>query len=155
MDRSVRGERRCVGGARRAVFVAVSINIERILRYEGLPERALETVLLLLSVLVVSILGLIPGQSRVALGAELLGEALLISAAVAVLVPRSLPTGSRRSWLFGRATTAAVGTLPLVVGGATLIAGAGGGLYWTAAGIIGATLGGVANAWVLLVEILR
>ena len=137
------------------VFVAVSINIERILRYQGLPERALETVLLLLSVLVVSILGLIPGQSRVALGAELLGEALLISAAVAVLVPMSLPTPFRRSWLVGRAILAALGTVPLLVGGATLSAGAGGGLYWTAAGILGATLAGVANAWVLLVEILR
>ena len=31
------------------VFVAVSINIERILQYEGLPERALQTVLLLLA----------------------------------------------------------------------------------------------------------
>ncbi len=46
------------------VFVAVSINIERILKFSGLPERALETVLLLLGVLLVSVVGLIPGQSR-------------------------------------------------------------------------------------------
>ena len=32
---------------------------------------------------------------------------------------------------------------------------AGGGLYWVAAGIVLAILGAVANAWVLLVEILR
>jgi len=83
------------------VFVAVSINIEHILKFEGLPERALGTVLLLLSVVLVSIIGLIPGQSHVAL------------------------------------------------------AEAGGGLYWTVAGIAFATGGGVANAWVLLVEILR
>jgi hypothetical protein len=44
------------------VFVAVSINIERILRFEGLPERALETVLLLLSVVIVSIIG--PSRAR-------------------------------------------------------------------------------------------
>lgn len=56
------------------VFVAVSINVERILEFPGLPERALET---------------------------------------------------------------------------------GGGLYWTVAGILFATGGAVANAWVLLVEILR
>ena len=37
----------------------------------------------------------------------------------------------------------------------SILAEAGGGLYWVAAGIIGAVLGGVANAWVLLVEILR
>jgi hypothetical protein len=58
------------------VFVAVSINIERILRFEGLPERALESVLLLLSVVIVSIIGLIPGQSHIALGAELLAAGL-------------------------------------------------------------------------------
>jgi len=50
------------------VFVAVSINIDRILKFEGLPERALQTVLLLLSVVLVSIIGLIPGQSRIARG---------------------------------------------------------------------------------------
>jgi modulator of FtsH protease len=59
------------------VFVAVSINIDRILKFVGLPERALQAVLLLLSVVLVSIIGLIPGQGRIALGAELLGEALI------------------------------------------------------------------------------
>jgi hypothetical protein len=37
------------------VFVAVSINVDRIMRLQGLPERALATVLpLLLSVVLVS-----------------------------------------------------------------------------------------------------
>ena len=52
------------------VFVAVSINVERILSLPGLPERALETVLVLLGGVVVSIIGLAPGQSREALGLE-------------------------------------------------------------------------------------
>src|SRR6202000_238527 len=42
------------------LFVAVSINLERILAYKGLPERALETLLLLLGVLLISIVGLMP-----------------------------------------------------------------------------------------------
>ena len=48
------------------LFVAVSINVERIVRYRGLPERALEALVLLLGVLVISIIGLIPvrGTSR-------------------------------------------------------------------------------------------
>jgi len=41
--------------------------------------------------------------------------------------------------------------VPLVVAGASLLGESGGGLYWLAAGIAGA----IANAWVLLVEILR
>ena len=56
------------------LFVAVSINPERILEYPGLPERALETLLLLIGVLLASIIGLAPGQSRTALGVELLIE---------------------------------------------------------------------------------
>jgi hypothetical protein len=46
------------------VFVAVSINVDRILRFRGLPERAQATLMLLLGVVLVSLIGLIPGQSR-------------------------------------------------------------------------------------------
>jgi hypothetical protein len=42
-----------------------------------------------------------------------------------------------------------------MVGGVSVLAATGGGLYWTAAGILGAIFAGVSNAWVLLVEILR
>jgi hypothetical protein len=42
-----------------------------------------------------------------------------------------------------------------VVGALSVLAGSGGGLYWTFAGVLGATLAAVLTAWVLLVEILR
>jgi hypothetical protein len=94
------------------VSVAVSINVERILEFPGLPERALST--------------------------------------------RSLPEGSPPTpELLGRLFLWAGGTVPFVVGGASLIAETGGGLYWIAAGILLGIVGGVANAWVLLVEIRR
>jgi glucose dehydrogenase len=48
-----------------------------------------------------------------------------------------------------------IGTVPLIIGGASVLAESGGGLYWVVAGIVFAVAGGVANAWVLLVEILR
>jgi hypothetical protein len=41
------------------------------------------------------------------------------------------------------------------VGGVSLIAGSGGGLYWVLAGVVAAFIGVVVNAWVLLVENLR
>ena len=44
---------------------------------------------------------------------------------------------------------------PLVVAGATLVAGAGGGLYWTVPALLAGFSGAVVNAWVLLVEIVR
>jgi modulator of FtsH protease len=138
------------------VFVAVSINIDRILRFPGLPERALETVLLLLTVVIVSIVGLIPGQSTTALGIELLLVGLALAVAIGALSRKSLPEGSESMvMLIGRIFLRVSGTLPFVISGASLIAGSGGGLYWTSAGVIFAIAGGVSNAWVLLVEILR
>jgi hypothetical protein len=138
------------------VFVAVSINIDRILKLPGLPDRALQTVLLLVGVLVMSIIGLVPGQSRTALGAELLGASLAFTAIIAVLFVRSRPgAGSPVSWVIGRGLLIGGATLPFVVGGASVLAGSGGGLYWIFAAIVIALAAAVANAWVLLVEILR
>jgi hypothetical protein len=139
------------------LFVAVSINLERILAYEGLPERALETLLLLLSVLIVSIVGLIPAESTVALGLEL----LVTAAIVAVIVFRlpgtnAVETGKEPAqWRASRIGVRLMGTVPLVIGGLSILLETGGGLYWIAAGVVLAICGAVANAWVLLVEILR
>jgi hypothetical protein len=139
------------------VFVAVSINIDRILKLEGVPERALGTVLLLLSVVLVSIIGLLPGQDTTALGAELLVLGVTLGAVIAALVTRSMAGVSPRprAWYVTRLLLPAAGILPVVVGGASLLAESGGGLYWIAVAMVFAIGGAVANAWVLLVEILR
>lgn len=137
------------------VFVAISINIERILALQGVPERGLETVLLLMLVLIVSVVGLIPGQSHTALALELLFVALAISVVVTQL-PAIRPTGEEpRSSIVGRWVIRLTGTGLFLVGGLSLLLEAGGGLYWIVAGIVFATAGAVASAWVLLVEILR
>ena len=73
------------------VFVAISINIDRILKLEGIPERALETVITLLTVVLISITGLIPGQSTTALAVELLAIAATYAVGATVLGRRSLP----------------------------------------------------------------
>jgi modulator of FtsH protease len=137
------------------VFVAVSINIDRILALEGLPERALATLLLLLGVVVASTLGLVPGLGSAVLGVLLLVDSLGFLAVIATLSVRGLPTGRPMGEHAARAVVVAIGTVPLVIGAVSLIASTGGGLYWTLAGILGALVGGVLNAWVLLVEILR
>lgn len=138
------------------VFVAVSINLERILALPGIPERALQTVLMLIVVVVVSLAALIPGQDPVALGVELLlvtlayVAGLLLTSRTAVRAHREAPGG-----VAGRVLLLCIGAVPLLVGSVSVLAEAGGGLYWIAGGIVGATLGGVSNAWVLLVEIQR
>lgn len=138
------------------LFVAVSINLERILEFKGLPERALETVMLLLAVLLVSLIGLIPGQSHGALGTELLFVSLTIAASVARLPTSSSdPSGAARSRVRARWALRIVAVGPLVVGGLSVLLETGGGLYWIAAGIVFAFVAAVASAWVLLVEIQR
>jgi modulator of FtsH protease len=139
------------------LFVAVSINLERILAYEGLPERALETLLLLLGVLIVGIVGLIPAESTVALGLELLAVAAIV-AMIVLRLPGTRAEGTGREparWRLSRIGVRLMGTVPLVIGSLSILFETGGGLYWIAAGIVLAIVGAVANAWVLLVEILR
>src|SRR5262249_51655324 len=134
----------------------VSINVDSVIKEEGLPERALETVVLLLGVVVVSLTCLAPGQSRDALGIELaaIGGALVLF--VGTMIARSKrPKNSPPAWLASRITLSSLATVPFVLGGASLIAELGGGLYWVFGGIVGAIVAGVLNAWVLLVEIRR
>lgn len=139
------------------VFVAVSINLDRILGEDGLPDRALETLLLLVAVLVVSIVSLIPGQSGGALGTELLFVTLVVFLAVIRLPTVGQVTGFTppRSWFWSRWALRLLGSVPLVLGAVSVLLETGGGLYWVVAGIVFAIVGAVSNAWVLLVEIRR
>jgi hypothetical protein len=107
-------------------------------------------------VVLVSLIGLIPGPSRAALAGELLGVGLVFAVAILVLTGRSMASRDRqRLHAFSHWLLVGFGTVPVVLGAVSLFAEAGGGLYWVAAGIVLATTGAVANAWVLLVEILR
>jgi len=137
------------------LFVAVSVNVDRILAVKGLPERGLETIVLLLGVLLVSIVGLIPGQDEVALGLELLLVGLALGAVVGRLPTVSQTVAVPSGWILARWAMRALAVVPLVLGGVTVLAEAGGGLYWVVGGIVFAIVAAVANAWVLLVEILR
>jgi hypothetical protein len=139
------------------LFVAVSINLQRIVGFEGLPERALETLMLLLGVLVLAIAGLMPGQSATALGVEVLTLGLAM-AVTASRLPVTYADDSGKepaAWKISRHGVRAASIVPIVVAGLSLILESGGGLYWLAAGIVFSIAGAVASAWVLMVEILR
>ncbi len=139
------------------LVVAISINVREILAGKGLPTRAGTALVVLINPLATSLLLLVPGQSTDALGIELIVLGIVLGL---VLVPRNLPFNlpperKLSSW----ALTSAL-PVTLVVG-ATTVAGIGlvteslGGLYWLVAAVIGAILGGLFQAWVLLIEILR
>jgi modulator of FtsH protease len=138
------------------VFVSVSINLRPIVDTPGLPDRAMMTLLLLLGVLIISLFGLIPGQSAESLGTELLIQSAVWTAAIAWLAVKSLPARPfPAGWFAVRLMPPMFGTIPYLVGSILLISGDAAGLNWVLAGMIGALLAAVMNAWVLLVEILR
>jgi modulator of FtsH protease len=138
------------------IFVAVSINLEEVLKNQALPPRALETLSILIGLLVLSVFVLIPGQSLTALGAEMLVLGAVLGAALLVKrirVPR--PAGQPRTWTVVPVVVILAGSLPMAVAGISVLARGGGGLYWLVPQLILGFAGSVFNAWILLVEIHR
>src|ERR687893_1436632 len=144
------------------VFVGVSINLEKIMSNPtyGLAGRALEALVLLVAVLIVTMLLLVPAQGMVLAGAEVLAVGVLDWAAVVIiqlLVLRnwqSLEPAFR--WHFvPRVVLCQVATLPIVAAGVGVIGWGVGGLYWLVVGVVLSFLVAVLDAWVLLVEIHR
>lgn len=138
------------------LFVAVSINLKQILRYPALPARAAATLATLIVALIVSTLALVPGQGRSVLGAELI---LASGPTWVVMVASRLRLGrSDRQTGFEYAvelTLNQLAVVPFVAAGVSLLAGAGGGLYWTVAALVFVFVAAADEAWVLLVEIMR
>jgi modulator of FtsH protease len=144
------------------VFVGLSINLDTIMSNPnyGLPGRALEALVMLMAVLIVTILLLVPAQGMVLAGVEVLAVGIVDWAAVViihVLVLRNwrfLELAFRRNFV-PRAVLCQMATLPIVAAGIGVIGWGVGGLYWLVVGVVLSFLVAVADAWVLLVEIHR
>lgn len=139
------------------VFVAVSINLSRIISIPGLTGRAAESLLQLFGVAAVSAAALIPGQPRAALGIELLalGAVLWLLQTVIQILYLRKKTGQPIYWGVTRILQTQCACIPFCVAGILVLRGSPAGLYWLAPGCIFSLAAGVLSAWVLLVEILR
>jgi hypothetical protein len=139
------------------VFVALSINLKQILALPGLAGRAGEALLLLVFTVVTGLVGVLPQTSTRALGAEFLGVAIVLGATVTwILLTGYKNFVSRpRQEFITRTVVAEAAVVPAVVAGCLLLAGDLSGLWWQAAALLLCIVAGVADAWVLLVEILR
>jgi len=140
------------------VFVAISINLNRIVDHPVLVGRAAEALILLLALLVVALAALIPGQENLGLGIELLAAGGVFWIAVFWNLPKSAESIAMGATAFNHAvrmTLTHLATLPIILCGASLAAGIGGGLYWLPVSTLFCLTAGVVGAWVLLVEILR
>lgn len=138
------------------LFVAISINLDRILEIDRLPRRAAGTLALLLSLLVSALFVLAPGQTNsvVAVEVAVTGAAL---AGVAAFVANRTTRGPNDPlvWTIGPLVTLLVPAIALMATGLTLGIKGGGGLYWFLAAAIVGFSGAVGDAWVLLVEVKR
>ena len=140
------------------IFVALSVNIAHILKYDHLPARAAAAIGALMLILTASLAVLAP-QPIQFLG----GETIALTALAWLLQIVSARSSSHASSRYGRPPyehllEIAMGQLPMLpftIGGVILVLGEGGGLGWLAGGAVAVFILSVVNAWVLLVEILR
>jgi hypothetical protein len=138
------------------LFVAVSINLAKVLQYPQLPSRAAEALIALMTVLLVASACLVPGQPATALGIEIIAIGVIAWAAptfMQVREPRQ--PDAQRYWLVNRVVLAQLASLPIIGAGVSLLVERGGGLYWLVPGVAFAFIEAVFGAWVLLVEINR
>jgi len=139
------------------LFIAVSINLKRILEFPSLPTRAAQTLIMFITPLIAALLVITPGQARIALAVEFLATGVTV-AGVQLYLDLTAERGDEVTlWrrMIGAVFPAVFSSGCLVIAGATLAARAGGGLYWLVPSVLAAIIFGLVNVWVLLVEILR
>jgi hypothetical protein len=139
------------------LFVAISINLPKIISIPLLTARAAKALSTLVGVLLAASLCLVPGQSRVVLGWEL----VVVGVIAWVMIAMWQRGASRENPYIGRfqkicfEVLSQTSCVPTIVGGVSLVAGRGGGLYWLVAGMIASLVAALLDAWVLLIEIQR
>lgn len=139
------------------LFVALSINLERIVLGYGLAARAAGALALLVTPVVTALWLLIPEQSIVALGTQLIVTAVLAGALLTILNrPHSRsPQQPLLSWVLSALLPSATLSLTTAGAGVLLTAGIPEGLYALPVGIVVGFVCALLNTWVLLVEIVR
>jgi hypothetical protein len=143
------------------VFVGISINLTKIMSYPHLPQRALDAIVVLALVLLVSCLMLIPDQSSLLMAFEI----LVISIAAWVLtsypsiagrkkVPAQYVIWTRLAFVYKQCAI-----LPFIAGGIAMFPGVSQdvslALALIAVGSMVCFIVGLMNSWILLVEINR
>jgi hypothetical protein len=139
------------------LFVGLSINLSKIMSSPGLIGRSWEGLMLLVAVLVISSLLLVPGQSLLLTGAEVLVVGLIVWMVIILLQLRNLRQlrPPQRGVFPIRVLVGQLATLPFVLAGVMVLIVGGAGLYWVVPAILFCLLGALLDAWVLLVEINR
>lgn len=139
------------------VFVGVSINLKQIMESKHLPDFALKALVFLLAVVVQSSLMLVPDQSQLAIGVEVLA----VTAGMWIFVLAidrqmwRLTEPMWRSVILRNIVINQAVTLLYVIAGVSILIWGKGGLYWLVPAVLASILIALRGAWVLLVEINR
>jgi modulator of FtsH protease len=139
------------------LFVALSINLPRILKIPGMSARAGETLIPLAAALVYSLLALVPGHPVRIFGLELVcigGTAWLVCSSFQIRAIRG--RHFVKVWhVVMRLAMYQPANLCVLVAGLSLLLGFPGGVKWLVPAVLLAFAGAMINAWILLVEIVR
>ena len=140
------------------LFVSVSIRIDVIAPSRALRNRAAQTLVLFVSVLLVALCLAIPEQSREALGGELLALSALVGAIAVFLrrkarIKEGAADAPRLAVALDATTPNAITLILLAVAALLLVAGLHAGLYVLVAPIVVALGGGVISVWLLLTRL--
>lgn len=142
------------------LFVGLTISLQHLLAARGYLARAFAALYLQFEILVIGLLGLVPGQPAMALGIELIVVSLAFLTGIS-LFTRNFPEDENSAVLgsSGARVTRMVltfaGTLLPTASGIGLIAGWRGSLYLLIPGIVACVYPAIGNAWVFAVEIPR
>jgi uncharacterized integral membrane protein len=151
------GELGASGALTGLVFVGVSINLTKIMSSSSLINRALEALIALVVVLFSSSLLLIPGQSGLASGIEVLLIGVLDWMAMLILQLQTLRKVEQQyRGSFARLSMPSqMAALSFVIAGIVFLIFGTGGLYWIVAATLLSFLAAFIDSWVLLIEINR
>ena len=136
------------------LFVAASVRVAVVTDSPRHRARAREALGQLLVLVILGVVVLVPGQSRHALGAELLVLAGVVGAVTVRLQTntlRRLPPELRRRWLL-RDMTYNVGVVSIAIAGLGLVVESLGGLHWLVVTTLVFFVWSSLQAWSLLIE---
>jgi modulator of FtsH protease len=139
------------------IFVGVSINLTKILSAQMLPNRAIQALLFLGTILVLSSLVLVPDQSMTLIGVEVMGIAIALWIFLTILGVRSWQQSGPeyRGRVIGNLILDQVVVLPYAIAGIVILMQGANGLYWLVPAILFSFAKSMVDAWILLVEINR
>jgi hypothetical protein len=137
------------------IFVGVSISLNRILEIPKMASRALVAIILLLTVVVSSLLFLIPDLDIFREGIIILCMAVTVWVITLVLCLRMLYITSPEFKIYVKynIVLTQLSIWPFIVAGICMMTIGDTGIYWLISGMIFTLVKTVIDAWVLLIEI--